>query len=74
MGFQGKTRGLVIGRHMLAERHGRQAGVRFLAQLTRLHRCEQRQDMIIRQAPHIPQRLAPVLPKRLEGIRIRKLA
>ena len=55
MRLQRQARGLVVGRDMLAQRHFGQMAFGLLAQLARIGGGEQRQQIIIRQAAHIPQ-------------------
>ena len=70
MAFEREPQGLVIGGDMLAERHLRQVGIRLLAQFLRGHGSEERQRVIIGQAPHRPERRAAIQPHGAEGIGI----
>ena len=60
MRAQGEPEHAVIGEHMFAKRHRRQGRNLFLRLLLDELRAEQRQRLVIREAPHRPETLAPV--------------
>ena len=68
--LQRQPHGLVVGCDMLAQTHGRQAGIRLLAQFAGCRDGEKGQRIILRQAVHLPERSAAVEPDRAEGIAI----
>ena len=68
MGFERKAQGAVVVHHMLGERHDGKRDVRLGAGLARRGVIEQGQRQLLRQAAHLPQRLAAIVTERAEGI------
>jgi hypothetical protein len=74
MGLQAEPRGLVIGHHLLAQRHGGEPDRRTLGPFVARFRVgpagmrEQRQLVRRHQAARVPQRLTPRQAERTEGV------
>ena len=72
MALQRQPDGLIIGDHLLRQRHQRQRSDILVRLLARRRNLEQRQRHVIRQAAHRPQRGATVKPDGAERVGIRQ--